>query len=261
MTLIVTHINSYGIVHATDGNLTTTDGTGAGEAQKVFGIPFLNAGLTVAGAYSVGGQKMDHWLDKFIQGQQQVQCRSLQSFANSLAETLQAEMTQDEKSSGSMVHIAGYVFDANSWHPEFLFVRNVYSIDMETGEYRDFRKSFQVSEDFWRRDWERNNLERLFTRGGYQIYSNGFPSGRMSYMFFQEYMTSFFNQIWANNAWRFRPPNSLKESELVVDLYIRAIGVLFHLSDYRASFIGGTPQTYVIPAPTSASWKANSANI
>ena len=249
MSLIVTHISAHGVIHASDGNLTATDGSPAGEARKVFDVPFLNAGLTVAGAYSVAGQRMDQWLAQFIQDQHQSNCASLSHFGYALGQALQTEMTQEEKAAGSMIHIGGYVRETGAWHPEFWFVRNIYSMDTQTGEYGDFRDTFQVTEDLWQRDWQRHNLALLFQQGGYQLYTNGFTSGRVSYMILEQYMTQFFMQIWKNSTWRFRPPISLEESRLVVDLYVRTVGVLFQLSDYSAPFIGGTPQTYAIAEP------------
>jgi hypothetical protein len=114
-------------------------------------------------------------------------------------------------------------------------------MDMRTGEYGDIRNAFQVTEDFWQRDWQQHNIAHVFSQGGYQIYTNGFTSGRVSYIILQQYMTQFFKQIWQNPTWSFRPPISLKEASLIVDLYIRTIGVLFQLSNYSAPFIGGTP--------------------
>jgi hypothetical protein len=66
MSIIITHINENGIVHAADSNLTDHHGAHAGTAQKVFEIPRLNAGLTVAGNYSVANQRMDEWISIFI---------------------------------------------------------------------------------------------------------------------------------------------------------------------------------------------------
>jgi hypothetical protein len=248
MSLIVTHISSHGIIHATDSNVTSC-GLPAGEARKVFKLPFLDAGLTVAGSYSVGGERMDDWLTKFVQVQQQANCASLKQFATTLSQALEQQMTQKEKAGGSMIHIAGYVPDADGSHPEFWFVRNIYSMDRRTGEYGDFKDTFQVTEDLWNRDWQCYKLGDLFRRGGYQLYTNGYTSGRISYWILQDYMAAFFAQIWQNPAWRFRPPTSLEESRLLVDLYIRAVGVLFRISDYSAPFIGGSPQTYAIAEP------------
>ena len=249
MSLIITQISKYGIIHATDGNLTSSDGSPAGQERKLFPLQFLNAALTVAGSFGVGDLAMREWMERFIQAQRQASCDSLSAFARALGASLQAEMNAGQKASGSIVHIAGYARDAEGFHPEFWHVRNVYGIDQSTGEYRDLRDTFQVGEDFWTRDWQEHNLGQKFEQGVDWIYINGFASGRINFWHLQSQMTNFFWQVWSNEAWRFRPPHSLDESVLIVDLYVRTIGVLFRLSDYSAPFIGGTPQTYAIPRP------------
>ena len=249
MSLIITQISSHGIIHATDSNLTSGNGSFARQDKKLFPVPFLNAALTVAGSYNVGVQQMNVWMEGFIQTQHEGNVDSLGAFARALAKSLETAMTPEQKASGSIIHIAGYEKDSEGFHPEFWFVRNIYGIDTETGEYKDVRETFQISEDFWMRDWKENKLAKDFEQGGYQIYINGFTSGRISFWLFQSQMTNFFWQIWSNHAWEFRPPNSIEESKLIVDLYIRTIGVLFSLSDYTAPFIGGTPQLYAIPKP------------
>jgi hypothetical protein len=62
MTLMLTHINKDGIIHASDSNLTANDGTEAGQAQKTFPIGFLKSGFALAGSYSVGGVHRDKWM-------------------------------------------------------------------------------------------------------------------------------------------------------------------------------------------------------
>ena len=251
MSLIVTLISKFGIIHATDGNLTASNGSAAGQAPKVFPITFLNACLTVAGSYGLGAQSMDLWMRTFIQRQEQNKCGTLEAFAAALAAALQNEMTATQRGAGSMIHIAGYVQGKERSHPEFWFVRNIYGMDQATGEYIDFRDTFQVSEDFWNRDWAKNHLDQLFQEDGYQLYINGFTSGRVSYMVLQSVMNQFFQSVWNNPAWQFRAPTSLEDNILLVELYIRMIGVLFRISDYSAPFIGGTPQTYAIAPPAS----------
>ena len=49
MSIIVTHINENGIVHAADSNLTDMNGAHVGTANKVFKIPGREAGLSIAG--------------------------------------------------------------------------------------------------------------------------------------------------------------------------------------------------------------------
>lgn len=256
MTLILTHLNRYGIVHASDSNLTEKDRLteayiNAGQAKKTFTVPFLRAGLTVAGAFSVGGAKMDIWMSDFIQSQAGAIDMTLSEFAHNLSDELQAKMFPEEKEDGSMVHIAGYELEDDEYHPEFWFVRNVHHIDPHTGEYGGITPEFKVSEDFWTRDCPKANLMQRFkaNSGAYQIYVNGFAPGRISYVIFQRIMNEFLQAVWSNPNWAFRPPQSLGETEILVRMYIQVIVNLFRLSDYSAQFIGGEPQVYAIPQP------------
>lgn len=105
-----------------------------------------------------------------------------------------------------MVHLAGYVNDGGIQHPEFYYIRNVYGIDVSTGGYYDIRDQFVASEDFWKRDCPRANLMRAFQSGNYQLYVNGFASGRVGYLALQQPMNSFFSTIWAQANWKFAHP-------------------------------------------------------
>jgi len=249
MTLILAHISKFGIIHASDSNLTSDSNTYAGQGQKTFELPFLNAGLTVAGAYSVAGKPMDVWMTDFISAQASSGVGSLLKFAEALNARLETEMDADEKQGGSMVHIAGYVEKGGFQHPEFYFVRNVYGIKDSTGEYFDVRNQFAVSEDFWSRDCPKSNAMAAFQSGAYQIYINGFASGRIGYVILQDQMNSFFKAIWEQPQWKFRPPQSLAETVLFVKLYMSVIETLFQVSDYPAPFIGGGCQIHEIPQP------------
>jgi hypothetical protein len=249
MTLILTQISKHGIVHASDSNLTAGGDTPAGESQKTFEIKHLNAGLTVAGSYSVGGVRMNLWMNNFIQEQANARISFLSEFAYNLGNELEAQMSPNEKASGSMIHIAGYVEEEGKFHPEFWFVRNVTGIDPHTGEYTGTSPHFQVTEDFWTRDCPKNKLMEAFQTGAYQIYVNGFASGRIGFVALQRVMNHFFYGVWSNPNWAFRPPRSIEETKLLVELNIQVIGTLFKLSDYPAPFIGGDIQTYVIPQP------------
>ena len=66
MTLIITQISKHGIIHSSDSNLTDENNKTAGVGKKCFAIPNLNAGLTVAGVFSVGSVRMDDWMNNFI---------------------------------------------------------------------------------------------------------------------------------------------------------------------------------------------------
>jgi hypothetical protein len=248
MTLILTIINKYGIIHASDSALTS-ENTPAGENQKTFEINYLNAGLTVAGAYSVGGVRMDQWMNDFIQRQAVLRVSPLSKFANNLKVELEAHMLPEEKQNGSMVHIAGYIEENGLSHPEFWFVRNVTGIDPNTGEYTGTSPQFQVSEDFWSRDCPRYKMIEAFQKGNYFIYINGFASGRIGFNLLQSELNPFFQKIWSNPNWKFRPPQSIEESRMFIELYIQTIITLFRVSDYPAPYIGGGIQTLVISRP------------
>jgi hypothetical protein len=251
MTLILTQISKHGIVHASDSNLTAGGDTSAGESQKTFEIKHLNAGLTVAGSYSVKGVRMNHWMNNFIQEQANTGVSSVSEFAHNLGSELESQMSPGEKEGGSMMHIAGYVEENAMSHPEFWFIRNVAGIDPHTGEYTDISPNFHITEDFWTRDCPKNKLMEAFQTGAYQVYVNGFASGRIGFVALQRVMNHFFQGIWGNPRWAFRPPSSIEETRILVELNVQIIGILFQLSDYPAPFIGGDIQTYVIPQPPS----------
>jgi hypothetical protein len=251
MTLIVTHISKHGIIHASDSNLTSAANAAAGQGRKTFPLAHLNAGMTVAGSYSVGRQPMDQWLDAFIQAHAASGEMSLSSFSRSIKNRLEGEMLPDEKGRGSILHIAGYVVEGGRSHPEFYFVRNVHGIDPTTGAYTDLRPDFACGEDFWSRDCPQNKLLERFERGDYQIYINGFPEGRMANLAVQGLLQEFFAAVWQHPDWRFRPPSSLDEAIVFVRTYMLIIHGLFEVSDYPAPLVGGQVQTYGIPRPAN----------
>jgi len=254
MTLILTHINRYGIVHASDSNLTGSDNKDAGTGQKTFPITFLQAGLTVAGAYSVSGIAMHRWMSDFIQRQQKEENVTLETFCNKLKDELQTKMTTTEKMNGSLIHVAGYVEDESLSHPEFWFISNVHGINETTGEYQNVDETFAISEDFWNRDCPRGHLMEAFkdeNDSSWQYYVNGFTPGRIGYNVVSKKLVDFFSEIWSVKEWRFRPPKSLKETEILVKLYMQVINDLFLLSDYSAKVIGGDTQTLIIDRPNN----------
>jgi hypothetical protein len=250
MSLILTHLNRFGIIHASDSNLTSGGTAPAGQAKKTFPVTYLNAGLTVAGAYTVGEKKMDEWMQDFIATQRVSGIKSLKVFASLLGAALEDEMHPDEKKCGSMVHIAGYVKESGRVHPEFYFVRNIHQMDPITGGYLDCRDQFLVSEDFWTRDCPKGNLISAFHSSGVaQIYINGYPPGRVAYLGVMQQLTIVFSQIWSKPEWQFRPPRSLAEMASFVRIYMSTIGTLFEVSDYPAPYIGGKIQICKIPCP------------
>jgi hypothetical protein len=252
MTLIITHINRHGIVHASDSNLTGKNNQNAGVGKKTFDIPFLKAGLTVAGSYGVGTTTMHIWMDDFIKRQESLANITLNQFSQNLKDELETNMTCCQKKDGSIIHIAGYVEQNGLCHPEFWFVRNVHRMNPQSGEYEDIREDFAISEDFWNRDYPYHNLKETFQKPNFysrQIYVNGFTPGRIGFNVLQKKLERFFMGIWLVKDWDFRPPNDIDETELLVRNYMDVIDTLFRLSNYQAMFIGGQTQTLTIKQP------------
>lgn len=251
MTLIVTFISKHGIIHASDSNISFKDTTQNQEGKKVFQINFLNAGLCVAGAYSVGGERMDTWMPKFIETQSSISDLDLFNFSNNLKNELEEKMSKSESEKGSLIQIAGYVEKSGIAHPEFWFVRNIYGINQVTGNYEDCRRNFQISEDYWQRDSQSGEKFRSLQLDSkkYQIYFNGFPPGRIAFNYLREILTSLFNEIWSNETWKFRPPENIEETEEFVKIQLQMISLLFNLSNYESKAIGGKIQSISISQP------------
>lgn len=250
MTLIATAISQHGIVHASDSNLT-----GGSEpaipGQKLFKLKFADAALAVAGRFSVGGTRMDVWLPSAISSYA-TGSPTLRGFAEYLRERLDDERTPDERARATLFHIAGYVEVGGSAHPELVFVRNFEDIDKVSGEYIRITDKFEVTEDFWCRDYANPEVRSALAAGGEQRYFNGFPAGRIAYLDFVKRFNNFLGQVWGEKTWKFRPPRNVDELGAFVELEVRAICTMFGSSDYDATYIGGDVQIEKIPAPSNA---------
>jgi hypothetical protein len=241
MTLIVSRIDPLGIVQAADSNLTYDDGTHARQGQKVFRVGFAPAALSFAGAYVVGAESMDTWMTEAIDNYGRITGPTVAGLAQRLAERLTAEMTPNQKSGPNLIHLAGYVEEAAVSHAVLYFIRNTLGI-APTGEYTDIVDHFDVSEDYWSR--HRDHLEMT------QLYFNGYPEGRISYLRVVQHMGPMLGELWNNPATIFRPPRTLEEAEQIVKLEMQTIKVLFLVSDDPGPVIGGDIQTELIRPPS-----------
>lgn len=250
MTLIATQLSHYGIVLATDSNLTDSAYRFARQSRKNFELPHLRGGLSVAGCWSVNGIAMDEWMPRFIARPETFAGGSLAAFAGHLRMALESEMLPAEKRLGSMIHIAGYAREGDSFHPEFYFVRNFEKIE-DDGSYSGMSDTFASDEQFWNRDCQHRESPTGFSAHGGEahVYVNGFPEGRIGYLAVQQCLIPFFGSMWGNPDWRFHPPRSLQESMCYVRLFMAIINGLFEVSDYPAPFIGGEIQVIGIPPP------------
>lgn len=246
MTLIATTISQHGIIHASDSNLTSPSGAVA-VGKKVFKLGFVKGAVSVAGAYGVGGRAMDDWMPSTIGEYTARDQPTLRGFAELLCErlTIQADPTRH-----SLIHIAGYANAGDGCRPEFYFVRNC---GMEPdGSYGAPTGAFELSEDFWTRDYLERDTKDALSTGGAHLYFNGFPDGRIAYLAVNRMLQDFYHHVWARPGWRFRGPRTLDELAGFVELDIHVICTLFASSDYPAAYIGGDVQVEKIPAPANA---------
>jgi hypothetical protein len=173
---------------------------------------------------------------------------SLSGFADHLAAQLELSPTPGR---ARLFHIAGYVSDANGVHPEFYFVRNIVGINAKTGAYEGITSNYQVTEDFWTRDYPKAPAV-MFAMGGFQRYFNGYPPGRIAYLGATQKLQEFYQQVWSEPSWKFRRPASLDELAAFVKLELETINTLFMSSDYPTPYIGGAIQLEKISAPPGA---------
>lgn len=250
MTLIYTQAHKYGIILAADSNLTSDTGSSAGVADKGFTVPYLNAGLCVAGSYSFGGVPMDHWMPAFIAAYAGTKAPSLAGFASTLRDRLEAGMTAKEKDNLCLVQLAGYVPDAAGHHPEFYFIRNIEDdINPTDGSYRK-GAAFRVDEQLWWRDLKEQGPRDSFLAGiTAHFYVNGYPHGRIAFTVLMNQLGEFLKSTWANPGWKFRGPNALAEQVEWIKLQFQVIDTLFKNSNYPARLIGGPVWTLGIPPP------------
>jgi hypothetical protein len=250
VSLIATAISQLGIVQASDSNITAEDKLSR-QARKVFRIPSVGGALALAGTYRVGGAAMDAWMPAAIDAYGAMSGQTLSGFAEFLRERLSKELTAEEHAMGTLVHIAGYVEVEGAAHPEFWFVRNIAGMDEVTGDYIG-QERFDISEDFWTRDYQTPEVRAALAGSFEQRYFNGYAAGRIAYLGFIQRFRAFLGQVWAEPTWSFRQPTSIEELARFIELEIQFIGTLFFSSDYAAPYIGGQVQIEKIPAPPNA---------
>jgi hypothetical protein len=242
MSIIVTHINKNGIVHAADTNLTDKNGKHAEQASKVFAIPRHEAGLTVAGTYAVAGARMDRWLDDLTKNDK---TSSLAEFVEMLRSSTEREARPEQKQSGYFFHVAGFQRGDGDRHPEFYHITN-YTLTPE-GNYKvDTPDKMRAGEDFWSQR-ESKTLKQMFENRAGFIYCNGFPSGRQIYFSLLNKMSELRSQVWNNAGWKFRPPTNISEESDILRKDMEQITLFFLQSDYSAPFIGGKIETLGLP--------------
>lgn len=235
MSLILTQINRFGIIFASDTNITV-NGVSTKKGEKIFDIPHLQAALCLAGTYSIEGISVDRWITSYTKLDKS---KNLREFAKNLCNSLEAKMRTEERSAGCIIHIAGFVDKKRTEHPEMWGISNVNLLS--NGEY-SIKEKFDFREDFWCRDWQNKNIKDLFNKPdgyGYQYYINGFTAGRVSFNVLSLYLNDFLLKLWQDKNYKFRPPKNLDEYNDLATFTMEFISLMFNLSDYFPKYIGG----------------------
>ena len=251
MTIIISIVSDHGLIQASDSNVTRSGSSDASSCQKVFPLGFTDGALALAGTYRAWNQRMDTWMPSCISDYASTDSPTQEGFAYYLKDRLNTDLTSDQRRKATLIQIVGYVSDDDGVHPALHFVRNAWSIT-STGAYDDIRPTFQVSEDFWKRDYLADKTAGDVGPGWYRTYLNGTPDGRIAFYYFRQIFQDFLSAVWSQPNWKFRPPQSLDELASIVELQIRTIGTLYGMSDYPAPFIGGDPQLHTIAPPPGA---------
>lgn len=284
MTIIVTHLNRFGIVHAADTNLTIKVGTNITyrEAQKLFQIPSLNAAVTVAGNALLGVEDMEDWMPQFIETEEQHGTNSLRVFSEHLRDAWFNAMNPNQRTIGNWAHIAGYVTEGERSHPECWFVSNI--LRQELNDFAVDSTKFHRWEDFATRDCRvRGDLLAEFTAGNsaaYCTYLNGYPTGRILMNLFRVLRSApsqvnpilqrfvimpsalansvVFEDATDDQVAQFtalmnpligRTPTSIEDTEDIVRASIDVISRFFEIGGVPV--IGGPTSVFRIPAPNN----------
>jgi hypothetical protein len=248
MSLIFSYINKFGIVLASDSNLSNDSGN-AGFGQKVFPIPHLNAGLAYSGSYNINGRTVDKWMTDFIIGSYHLY-DTIESFTSGLSNSLTSEMREQELNICTIIHIAGFQqVDSNS-HIEHWHISNTGLFP--DGSYDTPSKEFKYHNDFnsWLKKEHREHIIQNETDYMYrQYYINGLSSGRISANQVIHVLEHTLIDIWSRHDNKFRKPENLFETSNIIKMYFGVVIELFKMSDYNALYIGGEIQTHLIPIP------------
>ena len=249
MSLISTYLNKYGIVLASDSNLSIGDGN-AGFGQKVFAIPHLNAGLAYSGSYTIDGDSVDKWVTSFITGSYHT-TTTIEEFGTQLRQELNGQMREYEFNHVTIIHICGYQVENHNSYLQHWHLSNS-GLNKETGLYDPTKQEFHLLNDF---NTQTNQVQNDFLSAlhensqNHQFFINGFPEGRIAANYIKQTLGQVFNHIWNQATWHFNPPSNLFETANVLKTYYTVVKELFKMSDHAALYVGGETQTHLIPAP------------
>lgn len=249
MTLIASYITKFGIIQASDSNLTDDKGN-AGFGQKIFPIPHYQSSLAYSGCYTINGINADSWINEFITGSVH-STSTLEEFCSQITTSLNSSLREHEFKVGTIIHIAGYLTKDGLSYIQHWHISNT-GLDPQTGLYSTPADSFHLVSDFdsLRVAHHRELLKSIDSNPTeHQFYINGFPPGRISAVIIKHHIDHAFAEIWNNPNWKFKEPKSIFEFSHLVRIYFQLVINLFPMSEYNALYVGGDIQINTIPTP------------
>jgi hypothetical protein len=248
MTLLATAVSRHGIVQAADPRLTSYPNHIAA-GQRIFRLEFLNAMLSITGAYVVAGEPLDQWVAGAIDDYRRT---AEQPRLNAFVEKLRERLTQErDRIQRRVIHVAGYVGDGARAHPEVYYLRNIRRTAPD-GSYGRPGREFIVSEEFWSMDFSRAETRDTLREGGARMYLDGFPEKRIAYMLLHKRIHDFYGQLWRSSSKVFRRPRSLKDIAGLVELDMRVAATFLPTGGSASRGAENSLEVAVIPAPLNA---------
>lgn len=228
MTLILTELSTQGIAMVADSAVTSTSGgriiVRANVAQKLYEIPYLQAGISCWGIGMISGVRTDQWLSDFINNNSTI--TTLQDFANELSLQLNAQVTPNPSSSSLGFHLAGFDSYHGNTVPSFYHIHDGPSTSLQSRGITINPNQFNANHDVPPNLFRRFTLNRPYvTRNGdFQIYANIFG-----------FIEGFFNQMQRIRL--FPSPNLSDRREYLV-FQIKTMAEIYRLSNLAPSIAG-----------------------
>lgn len=250
MALIASYITKFGIIQVSDFN-QIIDGDYAGDGQKIFPIPHLNASLVFSGSNTINGEAIGVWMKYFIEWSQ-LYLTTMDEFSFHLFDKMNKEMRESEKNIITEVYIAGYQKTENKSYPEHWCIsnarRNGDDYYSPLGYFHD-HNNFQPSEV----EYHRTLLREMDADPmKYQFFINGFPRGKIGNnraMAVKDKTDELLTYLLKREDLKFSRPGNLSEFSNVVRLYFDFMKGLLKMDDSSEKYNGSEIHIHEIPPP------------
>lgn len=159
MSILLVEVIPQGMIFGADRNISWStqeikngqiiiQNLGHTQRSKVLRWPGQKALVGYAGVAQIGGVPTDEWIYDFIG--RNINFDRFEDLAEKLRSEIENQRKIDEgldKPNALLVHFGGFEKREGVSVPIIYFIRNTYAF--KDGEYADFRKEFQKSEEFW----------------------------------------------------------------------------------------------------------------